>query len=85
MASSQQVREHSILLENLAKISAMISALENLLSRSIPKDQAHHYFQKLFDTYQMVQLDVAALEKDLLVLEQISELQSAPAAGDSDI
>ncbi len=84
MASSQQIREHSILLENLEKIASMIRALEELLSSSIPKKQAHQYFQRLFDTYQILQLDVAALEKDLLVLEQVNQERSMPAkAGDS--
>jgi len=85
MTSSQQVREHSLLLKNLEKISAMIRTLEDLLSRSIPRDQAHHYFQKLFDTYQVLQLDVATLEKDLLVLEQINLVESSAACGDAEV
>ncbi len=72
-------RDHSNVLERFAKISEMIRALEYILSDSNPKDLSNQYFQTVFDTYQILQLDVAALEKDLLILEQASKNQSASA------
>ncbi len=67
----QKINEHEVLREKLSKIIEMIKTIDKMLLSTAPEDQAHLYFQEVFDSYHNLQNEVAQLEKNLLVLENI--------------